>query len=310
MIYGNKLPRYGKQPHNRDTCWNCCFLLALLLSLVAHYLFYALVAIRDDKSAAIQANKNQKGIEVTLSAAPKSKPTAVRTPAKSEPSKPAPAPKPVEPPKPVVKPQPAQKPIESTLQKQPKPIVKPVKPEPKRPKPPTPVIQPPQPKPRKPEKPSPAEPNENAVPEFKDDFAELSKDYSHDAPSTQGKISLDSSPATSNTGVNLGSIINPNPRITYPLQAMRQNMRGMVHVLIHIAPDGTVSGVDLKHSSGYEALDNEVLGAVQHWRFKPPMRGGVPVESTYNHRVLFGVDEVIADDFDQHWREIELKPAD
>ncbi len=303
MIYGTKLPRYGRQPHNRDSCWNCCFLLALILSIIAHFLFYALVAIRDDKSAAIQADKVQKGIEVTLSAAPK--PKAARTPAKSEPSKS------IEPPKPLVKPKPTPKPIESTLPKQPKPILKPVTPQPKRPKPPTPVIQPQPVKPRRVEvKPNPAAPNENAVPEFKDDFSELSKDYSQSAPSNQGKISLDSNPALSDTGIRTGAIVNPNPRITYPLQAMRQGMKGLVVVVIHIAPDGTASDVDLLHSSGYETLDNEVLGAVQHWRFKPPMRGGVPVESTYTHRVVFGVDEVVVDDFDQHWQEIELKPAD
>ncbi len=265
---------------------------------MAHLLFYALFVDREDKSAAIQSDKIQKSIEVTLSAAPKPKPSAGRVSAKPAPSKPAPAPKPIQPPKPVAKP------IEI------QPITKPVRPQPKRPRPPTPAIQPEPPKPRRPVvRPRPAEPDENEVPEFKDDFAELSKDYSHDAPSTRGKISLDSKPALSDTGIRTGSIINVNPRITYPIQAMRQGMKGRVVVLIHIAPDGQTNGVDLLQSSGYDALDNEVLGAVQHWRFKPPMRGNTPVEGVYKHRVIFGVDEVVVDDFDQHWQEIKLLPA-
>ncbi|MFZ4702996.1 MAG: energy transducer TonB [Candidatus Methylumidiphilus sp.] len=293
MIYGTKLPRYSKQPNDGDSCWNCCFLLSLILSIMAHLLFYALFVDREDKSAAIQSDKIQKSIEVTLSAAPKPKPSAGRVSAK-----PAPAPKPIQPPKPVAKP------IEI------QPITKPVRPQPKRPRPPTPAIQPEPPKPRRPVvRPRPAEPDENEVPEFKDDFAELSKDYSHDAPSTRGKISLDSKPALSDTGIRTGSIINVNPRITYPIQAMRQGMKGRVVVLIHIAPDGQTNGVDLLQSSGYDALDNEVLGAVQHWRFKPPMRGNTPVEGVYKHRVIFGVDEVVVDDFDQHWQEIKLLPA-
>ncbi|MCX7111519.1 MAG: energy transducer TonB [Proteobacteria bacterium] len=296
MIYGTKLPRYSKQPNDGDSCWNCCFLLSLILSIIAHCLFYALFVDREDKSAAIQSDKIQKSIEVTLSAAPKPKPSAGRAPVKPAP------------PKPVVKPKPAPKPIE--IQPIAKPVPKPVTPQPKRPRPPTPAIQPEPPKPRRPVvRPRPVEPDENEVPEFKDDFAELSKDYSNDAPSTRGKISLDSKPALSDTGIRTGSIISVNPRITYPIQAMRQGMKGIVVVLIHIAPDGQTNGVDLLQSSGYDALDNEVLGAVQHWRFKPPMRGNTPVEGVYKHRVIFGVDEVVVDDFDQHWQEIKLLPA-
>jgi len=306
LIYGTKLPRYSKQPNDGDSCWNCCFLLSLILSIIAHLLFYALLVDREDKSAAIQSDKIQKSIEVTLSAAPK--PSAGRVSAKPAPPKPAPAPKPIQPPKPVVKPKPAPKPIE--IQPIAKPVPKPVTPQPKRPRPPTQAVQSEPPKPRRPVvRPRPAEPDENEVPEFKDDFAEFSKDYSHDAPSTRGKISLDSKPALSDTGIRTGSIINVNPRINYPIQAMRQGMKGMVVVLIHIAPDGQTNGVDLLQSSGYDALDNEVLGAVQHWRFKPPMRGNTPVEGVYKHRVIFGVDEVVVDDFDQHWQEIKLLPA-
>lgn len=178
---------------------------------------------------------------------------------------------------------------------------------PKRPEPPTEETLPEPPKPRKPVvKPKP---EKEPLPEFKDDFASLSKDYSNEKPEPQGAETSGSNPAQSDNGVHTGAILNINPRIHYPLQAQRQGMQGVVEVLIHIAPDGTTNGVDLLHSSGYDALDNEVLGAVQHWRFKPPMRGNTPVEGVYHHRVIFGADENVVDDFENHWQEIQLQPA-
>jgi TonB family protein len=80
-------------------------------------------------------------------------------------------------------------------------------------------------------------------------------------------------------------------------------------VLIHISSDGRCSDVDLLKSSGYEELDNQVLGAVQHWRFAPPMRGNTPVESTYKHTVIFGANEEVVDYFSTRWREVKLTPA-
>ncbi len=148
------------------------------------------------------------------------------------------------------------------------------------------------------------------MPEFKDDFSSLSTDYSHETPVPQGTKDLGGNSAQSDGGNHPGSILNINPKTHYPLQAMRQGLTGMVVVLIHIAPDGTTDGVDLLQSSGHDALDNEVLGSVQHWRFKPPMRNGKPVEGVFKHRVIFGSDENVVDDFENHWQEIELQPAD
>ena len=111
-------------------------------------------------------------------------------------------------------------------------------------------------------------------------------------------------------GVRPGSILNINPRIVYPLNAQRRGMVGRVVVLIHIGVDGHTDGVDLVKSSGYEELDNAVLGAVQHWRFNAPRRGMLPVEGTYKHTVIFGENEEVIDDFATHWREVKLMPAE
>ncbi len=293
LIYGTKLPRYTTQPNDK----NCCFCVSLVLSVLAHLLFFLLLINREEKYAAVASEKTQKSIEVTLSAAPKAKSSAAQKPSQPAPSQPTPLPTP----------KPTPKPKETRPEKQQtrRPIPKPT--EPKRPMPPIPAIEPEPPKLRKPVvKPKP---EKEPLPEFKDDFASLSKDYSHETPEPQGAESTGSNPAQSDNGIHTGSILNINPRIHYPIQAQRQGMQGVVVVLIHIAPDGTTNGVDLVQSSGYEALDNEVLGAVQHWRFKPPMRGNTPVEGVYKHRVIFGADENVVDDFETHWREIELQPA-
>lgn len=147
------------------------------------------------------------------------------------------------------------------------------------------------------------------MPEFKDDFGQLSNSYSRDTPANMAAEPSSGSRAKPDTGVHPGAILNINPRIYYPRNAMQKGMQGVVVVLIHISTDGHTDGVDLIHSSGYEELDNQVLGAVQHWRFTPPMRGNTPVEGTYKHTVIFGADQEVIDDFATHWREIKLLPA-
>ena len=298
MIYRTKLPRYGQQP-SASEC-NCCFFASILLSVLAHLLLFLLFVNHQEKPSLAKAGKPGKGpqtMEVTLSTAPKAKPSPAQKPLAAPPPAPKPAPEPK--PKPLPKAVAPEKPV--VKQPRPKPL------EPKRPKLPIPAIEPEPPKPRKPVVTPKSEPD--ALPEFKDDFAELSQDYAHSPAGPQGAESAGGAPGQSDNGVHPGSIVNINPRIHYPVQAMRQGMQGVVVVLIHIAPDGTTNGVDLLHSSGYDALDNEVLGAVQHWRFKPPMRGNTPVEGVYKHRVIFGADENVIDDFETHWREIELQPA-
>lgn len=110
-------------------------------------------------------------------------------------------------------------------------------------------------------------------------------------------------------GIHPGSILNINPKIIYPRQAIQQRHEGVVVVLIHIATNGRCSRVDLLQSSGHAELDDQVLGAVQHWRFIPPRRGQMPVEATYKHTVIFGADERAFDDFEAHWHEIRVMPA-
>ncbi|WP_045225071.1 energy transducer TonB [Methyloterricola oryzae] len=162
---------------------------------------------------------------------------------------------------------------------------------------------------RKPNRPPqrPSKPREPEVPEFRDDFAERSRTYSRQTPELIANGS--NGPAgDGGLGISPGSIANINPRIVYPRQAQMRGHQGVVVVLIHIGTDGSAQRVELLRSSGYPELDEQVLGAVQHWRFIPPRRGHMPVESVFKHTVVFGAEERI-DDFEHHWREIRLLPA-
>lgn len=273
--------------------------LALALSVIVHGLLLWLFLTRQEIPAS--AGKAGQSIEVTLTTLPASKPSPATPPPLPQPAPPA-APPPVQPPAP--KPPEPRRPKPPVPKPAPKPREKPPAPVP------TPTEEPPEPAPpprkKPPRPPASMAADEPVVPEFKDDFQQLSSDYSQQGRAKQS----DEAPAKPDTAVHPGAILNINPKIYYPRDAMRKGMQGVVVVLIHISVDGHTDGVDLIQSSGYEALDNQVLGAVQHWLFTPPRRGNTPVEGTYKHTVIFGPDEEVINDFATHWREIKLQPAE
>jgi protein TonB len=63
----------------------------------------------------------------------------------------------------------------------------------------------------------------------------------------------------------------------YPRAAGRRGEEGSVQMLVRIAADGSVEGIDVAVSSGYPDLDETATRAVSHWHFRPAIRDGVPV---------------------------------
>jgi len=327
---------------------NSQFWLAVALSILAHFLFY-LAFKQDEQAASLpqQAGqrieislstlpKSKSGASRPAQDLSDAKPVQIpyRKPfGKITPPKPVelprmkplekfvepkpPKPKLIAEPKPKPKPQPLPKPEPLPLpipEPKPEPSPEPTpKPEPEPPPEPAPVPEPrPEPLPKAEPVPQPSKPApeaEEAVPEFKDDFQQLSKTYKPGSPDSRSKEPSPSKSMQPDNGVRPGSILNINPAVVYPLSAQRKGMTGTVVVLIHISVDGHTDGVDLLQSSGFEELDNQVLGAVQHWRFNPPRRGMMPVEGTLKHTVIFGANEEVYDDFRNHWREVKLMPA-
>jgi protein TonB len=66
-----------------------------------------------------------------------------------------------------------------------------------------------------------------------------------------------------------------NPEPVYPEDLRRQRIGGTVLLRVVIRADGSLERVTLEKSSGYTALDDSALAAVNQWRFQPARRGTV-----------------------------------
>jgi TonB family protein len=53
----------------------------------------------------------------------------------------------------------------------------------------------------------------------------------------------------------------------YPTLAQSMNLRGVVKLEAHVAPNGTVKSIDVK--GGHPILTQSAVTAVGHWRFEP-----------------------------------------
>lgn len=53
----------------------------------------------------------------------------------------------------------------------------------------------------------------------------------------------------------------------YPTIAQSMNLRGVVKLEVHVAPNGTVKSVDVK--GGHPILTQSAVTAVGHWKFEP-----------------------------------------
>ena len=61
-------------------------------------------------------------------------------------------------------------------------------------------------------------------------------------------------------------------------------------LLIHVSPEGLVSGVDVVQSSGFAALDRAARDAVLTWHFLPSVKDGQPVPDEVPLRFVFALD--------------------
>jgi protein TonB len=69
-----------------------------------------------------------------------------------------------------------------------------------------------------------------------------------------------------------------NPAPAYPYSARRNHEEGKVVLLVLVSPQGTTKSLKVHRTSGFRALDEAALDAVQRWRFVPARRGDEPVE--------------------------------
>lgn len=78
-----------------------------------------------------------------------------------------------------------------------------------------------------------------------------------------------------------------NPRPVYPQEARRKGYEGEVILRVEILTDGRVGGIEVKHSSGYEILDQSALKAVKQWRFIPARKGEKAISQWVNIPIKF-----------------------
>lgn len=82
-------------------------------------------------------------------------------------------------------------------------------------------------------------------------------------------------PAVTQPSFNADYLQNPAPR--YPPLARRMGQQGKVVLRVLVNPGGGPAQIELRTSSGSEALDEAALDAVRRWRFVPAKRGDQPV---------------------------------
>jgi TonB family protein len=68
-----------------------------------------------------------------------------------------------------------------------------------------------------------------------------------------------------------------NPKPVYPQEARDKGYQGEVLLKVEVLSNGQVGQVEVKKSSGYEALDQSALTTVKQWKFIPAKRGEVPI---------------------------------
>ncbi len=84
--------------------------------------------------------------------------------------------------------------------------------------------------------------------------------------------------------------LHRNKPPVYPEAAAMRGEQGEVDVVIHVSPSGLPFGVDVARSSGYPALDQAAVHAVQTWRFVPAVKDGQPIPSEVPMHFVFSMD--------------------
>lgn len=87
---------------------------------------------------------------------------------------------------------------------------------------------------------------------------------------------------------NAAYLSNPPP--AYPLSARRRGIEGTVLVRAEVAAGGECQRVELKKSSGADALDQAALEAVKKWRFVPAKRGSQAVVAWVEVPITFKLE--------------------
>lgn len=83
------------------------------------------------------------------------------------------------------------------------------------------------------------------------------------------------------------TIQGPGPRIKYPEAAAKNDIHGVVMVLVTVGTDGKVSGIEVTDSPGPYGFEAAIRQAYQKVKFKPAMKDGIPVQYRFKQPFKF-----------------------
>jgi periplasmic protein TonB len=87
------------------------------------------------------------------------------------------------------------------------------------------------------------------------------------------------------------SSLASNRKPDYPQEARRRGLQGKVLLRVEVSAQGMPLSVAVATSSGYGALDQAALAAVERWRFTPATRDGAPVAGAAEVPIQFRLEE-------------------
>lgn len=80
-------------------------------------------------------------------------------------------------------------------------------------------------------------------------------------------------------------------RPPYPRDAQQAGWEGTVVIRVLVGTNGSAAAVAVHSSSGFRSLDESAAQAVKQWRFSPARQGATAVESYYDVRVRFKIED-------------------
>jgi len=86
-----------------------------------------------------------------------------------------------------------------------------------------------------------------------------------------------------------------NCRDDYPFFARMLDQEGTTELAFTVGADGTVSGIKVARSSGYDGLDGAAKDCVRKWHYRPALKDNVLVDAPMTVKVNWNLDDDDAD---------------
>jgi protein TonB len=82
-----------------------------------------------------------------------------------------------------------------------------------------------------------------------------------------------------------------NCRDDYPFFARMLDQEGTTELAFTVGADGTVSGIKIAKSSGYDGLDGAAKDCVRKWHYRPALKDNVLVDAPMTVKVNWNLDD-------------------